>query len=210
MVKKYTLTLDKEFVQYCELNNIQDVDKKAKETFNRGFTILKYGETPSHIKGKEVTIEKEIIKEVEKIVEVTVEKLVEVPVEVIREVIREVPVEVIKEIIKEVPVEVEVIKEIIKEVPIEVESKSKTKTIIKEVPIEVIKEVPVEVIREVIKEVTVEVIKEVIKIDETEVNRLKTLNEQLQKELDEITKSLSKINKGTYMKNSNLNSLYDE
>jgi hypothetical protein len=198
MVKKYTLTLDKEFVQYCELNNIQDVDKKAKETFNRGFTILKYGETPSHIKGKEVTIEKEIIKEVEKIVEVTVEKLVEVPVEVIREVIREVPVEVIKEIIKEVPVEVEVVKE--------VQGKSKTKTIIKEVPVEIIKEVPVEVI----KEVTVEVIKEVIKIDETEVNRLKTLNEQLQKELDEITKSLSKINKGTYMKNSNLNSLYDE
>ena len=198
MAKKYTLTLDKEFVQYCELNDIQDVEKKAKETFNRGFTILKYGETPSHIKGKEVTIEKEVIKEVEKIVEVTVEKLVEIPVEVIREVIREVPVEVIKEIIKEVPVEVEVVKE--------VQGKSKTKTIIKEVPIEIIKEVPVEVI----KEVTVEVIKEVIKIDETEVNRLKTLNEQLQKELDEITKSLSKINKGTYMKNSNLNSLYDE
>ena len=196
MVKKYTLTLDKEFVQYCELNNIQDVDKKAKETFNRGFTILKYGETPSHIKGKEVTIEKEVIKEVEKIVEVTVEKLVEIPVEVIREVIREVPVEVIKEIIKEVPVEVEVVKEV----------QGKSKTIIKEVPVEIIKEVPVEVI----KEVTVEVIKEVIKIDETEVNRLKTLNEQLQKELDEITKSLSKINKGTYMKNSNLNSLYDE
>lgn len=178
MVKKYTLTLDKEFVQYCELNNIQDVDKKAKETFNRGFTILKYGETPSHIKGKEVTIEKEI----EKIVEVTVEKLVEVPVEVIREVIREVPVEVIKEIIKEVPVEVEG------------KTKTKTKTIIKEV----------------IKEVPVEVIKEVIKVDETEIIRLKELNEKLQKELDGITDSLSKINKAKYMKNSNLNSLYDE
>ena len=204
MVKKYTLTLDKEFVQYCELNNIQDLDKKAKETFNRGFTILKYGETPSHIKGKEVTIEKEIIKEVEKIVEVTVEKLVEVPVEVIREVIREVPVEVIKEIIKEVPVEV--IREIIKEVPIEVEVikevESKSKTIIKEVPIEVIKEV--------IKEVPVEVIKEIVKIDETEIIRLKGLNEQLQKELDAITESLGKINKAKYMKNSNLNSLYDE
>lgn len=178
MVKKYTLTLDKEFVQYCELNNIQDVDKKAKETFNRGFTILKYGETPSHIKGKEVTIEKEV----EKIVEVTVEKLVEVPVEVIREVIREVPVEVIKEIIKEVPVEVEG------------KTKTKTKTIIKEV----------------IKEVPVEVIKEVIKVDETEIIRLKELNEKLQKELDGITDSLSKINKAKYMKNSNLNSLYDE
>jgi len=204
MVKKYTLTLDKEFVQYCELNNIQDLDKKAKETFNRGFTILKYGETPSHIKGKEVTIEKEIIKEVEKIVKVTVEKLVEVPVEVIREVIREVPVEVIKEIIKEVPVEV--IREIIKEVPIEVEVikevESKSKTIIKEVPIEVIKEV--------IKEVPVEVIKEIFKIDETEIIRLKGLNEQLQKELDAITESLGKINKAKYMKNSNLNSLYDE
>ena len=178
MVKKYTLTLDKEFIQYCELNNIQDVDKKAKETFNRGFTLLKYGETPSHIKRKEVTIEKEV----EKIVEVTVEKIVEVPVEVIREVIREVPVEIIKEIIKEVPVEVEVIRE--------VEGKPKTKT--------------------VVKEVTVEVIKEIIKIDETEIIRLKTLNEQLQKELDAITESLSKINKAKYMKNSNLNSLYDE
>jgi hypothetical protein len=204
MVKKYTLTLDKEFIQYCELNNIQDVDKKAKETFNRGFTILKYGETPSHIKGKEVTIEKEIIKEVEKIVEITVEKLVEVPVEVIREVIREVPVEVIKEVIKEVPVEV--IREIIKEVPIEVE-------VIKEVESEsktIIKEVPIEVIKEVIKEVPVEVIKEIVKIDETEIIRLKGLNEQLQKELDAITESLGKINKAKYMKNSNLNSLYDE
>lgn len=196
MAKKYTLTLDKEFVQYCELNDIQDVDKKAKETFNRGFTLLKYGETPSHIKGKEVTIEKEIIKEVEKIVEVTVEKLVEVPIEVIREVIREVPVEIIKEVIKEVPVEVKV--EVIKEVELE----GKTKTVIKEV----IKEIPVEVIREV----PVEVIKEVIKIDETEINRLKGLNDKLQKELDAITESLGKINKATYMKNSNLNSLYDE
>jgi hypothetical protein len=202
MAKKYTLTLDKEFVQYCELNDIQDVDKKAKETFNRGFTILKYGETPSHIKGKEVTIEKEIIKEIEKIVEVTVEKLVEVPVEVIREVVREVPVEVIKEIIKEVPIEVEVIKEI--------QGKSKTKTIIKEVPVEVIKEVSIEVIKEVIKEVPVEVIKEIVKIDETEIIRLKGLNEQLQKELDAITESLTKINKAKYMRNSDMNSLYDE
>jgi hypothetical protein len=214
MKQKNSLILDKEFIQYCELNGIEDIDKLAKETFNRGFTILKYGETPSHIKGKEVTIEKEIIKEVEKIVKVTVEKLVEVPVEVIREVIREVPVEVIKEVIKEVPVEV--IKEIIKEVPIEVEvikeiqGKSKTKTIIKEVPVEVIIEVSIEVIKDVIKEVPVEVIKEIVKIDETEIIRLKGLNEQLQKELDAITESLGKINRAKYMKNSNLNSLYDE
>lgn len=208
MAKKYTLTLDKEFVQYCELNDIQDIDKKAKETFNRGFTILKFGETPSHIKGKEVTIEKEIIKEVikevpvdriiEKTIEVEVEKLVEVPVEVFRDVIKEVPVEVIREVIKEVPVEVEIIKEI--------EGKTKTKTIIKEVPVEIIKEVPIEVIREVIREVPVEV----IKVDETEINRLKELNKKLQDELDKITESLEKLNKGKYMKNSDLNSLYDE
>ncbi len=187
MVKKYTLTLDKEFIQYCELNNIKDIDKKAKEVFNRGFTILKYGETPSHIKGKEVTIEKEI----EKIVEVTVEKLVEVPVEVIREVVREVPVEVIKEVIKEIPVEVEVIKEI--------EGATKTETVIKEVPIEVIKEI--------IKEVPIEK----IVIDTLEINRLKSENEKLTKELDTLTESLNKrFNQAKYMKNSDMNSLYDE
>lgn len=46
MKKKYSLILDNEFIQFCELNNITDIDKMAKETFNKGFTILKYGETP--------------------------------------------------------------------------------------------------------------------------------------------------------------------
>jgi hypothetical protein len=46
MKKKYTLTLDDDFIQYCKLNNIDDIDTLAKKTFNRGFTILKYGETP--------------------------------------------------------------------------------------------------------------------------------------------------------------------
>ena len=46
MEKKFTLTLDNEFLQYCELNNIKDVNKLGKETFNRGFSLLKYGETP--------------------------------------------------------------------------------------------------------------------------------------------------------------------
>lgn len=46
MKKKYSLILDDEFVQYCELNNIEHVESLAKETFKRGFTILKYGETP--------------------------------------------------------------------------------------------------------------------------------------------------------------------
>lgn len=46
MGKKYSLTLDNEFIQYCKLNNIDDIEGKAKEVFTQGFTILKYGETP--------------------------------------------------------------------------------------------------------------------------------------------------------------------
>lgn len=86
MKKKNSLILDDEFIQYCQINNIEDIDKLAKETFNRGFTILKYGEIPSIVNNK-----KEIIKEVE--------------------VIKEVPVEKIVEIVKEVPIREEIIVE---------------------------------------------------------------------------------------------------
>ena len=119
MKKKYSLTLDSEFLEYCELNNIEDSDKLAKDIFSRGFSLIKYGETPVSGKSvKEKIVEKEIIKEipvevikeVEKIV--YEEKIVEVPIEKIVEVIKEVPIEVkgekqviIKEVIKEVPVE---------------------------------------------------------------------------------------------------------
>ena len=131
MKPKSTLILDNEFIQYCELNKIVNIEKLAKETFNRGFSLLKYGETPNGNRTKEIVeVQKEVIKEIK----VEVEKIVEVPIEVIRE--------VIKEVIVEVPVEV--IKEVI------VEKKGKTKTVTKEV----IKEVPVEKIVEVIKEVT--------------------------------------------------------
>jgi len=125
MKPKSTLILDNEFIQYCELNNIKDVDKKAKETFNRGFSLLKYGETPKGTKTKEI-----VEVPVEVIVEKIVERIVEVPFEVIKEVRIEVPVEIIKEVV--------------------VEKQGKTKTITKEV----IKEVPVEKIVEVIREVT--------------------------------------------------------
>ena len=106
--------LDDEFVRYCELNKITDMDSLAKKTFQRGFTILKFGETPVSARGKETIVEKEVIREVEKIVEI--EKIIEI--------IKEVPVERIVEIIKEVPVEVKgktqiITKEVIKEVPIE-------------------------------------------------------------------------------------------
>ena len=50
MKKKHSLILDDEFIKYCELNNIVNIDELARQTFKRGFTILKYGETPSSIK----------------------------------------------------------------------------------------------------------------------------------------------------------------
>ena len=105
MEKKHTLTLDKEFILYCELNNIKDINKTAQETFNRGFSLLKYGETPmggSII--QEVIVEKEII----------VDREIRVPYEVIKEVRVEVPVEIIKEVTLQGETIVnEVVKEII-------------------------------------------------------------------------------------------------
>ena len=47
MEKKCSLILDKEFIQYCKLNDIEDVEKLAKETFQKGFALLKYGDPPS-------------------------------------------------------------------------------------------------------------------------------------------------------------------
>ena len=126
MKPKSTLILDSEFIQYCGLNKIDNVDKLAQETFNRGFSLLKYGETPNGNRTKEIV---EVTKEVIKEVIVEVEKIVEVPVEVIKEVIKEVRIEVPIEVIREVVVE----------------KKGKTKTVTKEV----IKEVPVEKIVEV-------------------------------------------------------------
>jgi len=41
-----SLILDKDFIQYCELNKIEDIEKLAKETFKRGFDLLKYGNIP--------------------------------------------------------------------------------------------------------------------------------------------------------------------
>jgi len=122
--------LDNEFIEFCELNNIKDVNKKAKEVFDRGFTILKYGELPGS--NKEIV---EVVKEIT--VEVPVEKIVEV----------------------KVPYEVEVIKEIIKEVPVEIVKEGETKTIIKEIIKEVPVEKIVEVTKEVINNKLVEELK---------------------------------------------------
>jgi hypothetical protein len=116
MKKKNSLTLDDEFIKYCEINQITDIEGTAKKIFQRGFTIEKYGETPTTAKGRDVEVIKEVIKEV------PVEKIVEVIKTI--EIIKEVPVEKIVEVIKEVPVKVKgekqvIVKEVIKEVPVE-------------------------------------------------------------------------------------------
>ncbi len=168
MVKKNSLTLDNEFIQYCQLNKIDNIEKLANETFNRGFAILKYGETPNSNVTEKIV---EVIKEV--VVEKIIEKIVEVPVEVIREIIKEIPVEVIKEV--------------------KVKGKNTTKEIIKEVPITTI-------VPDVEKE------KEL----NNQIDGLKKKNDELQLELDKLNNVLNKLNKGTYMKNSDLSNLYDE
>ena len=118
-MQKSFLTLDNEFLKYCEINNIIDPEKLAKEIFQRGFSIIKYGETPNGLKGQNTIIEKEVIKEV--IVEKFVDRIVEKPIEIIKEVIKEVSVEVIKEVPIEIKGDTQIItKEVIKEVTVEV------------------------------------------------------------------------------------------
>ena len=46
MEKNNYLILDDEFIKYCRLNNIIDVEKKAMEIFKKGFDIEKYGSIP--------------------------------------------------------------------------------------------------------------------------------------------------------------------
>jgi hypothetical protein len=159
MKKKNSLILDNEFLIYCEINKIENIDKLAKETFDRGFSLLKYGETPTGNK----TVK-------EKIVEVIKEVIIE----------KEIPIEIIKEVI------VEKIVEVIKEVPIKIQGDTQIVT----------------------KEVIVEKIVEVINNDEIE--KLTKRNSELEIELENIKMSLNKFNKSTYMKNSDLGSLYSE
>jgi hypothetical protein len=117
-MQKSFLTLDNEFLKYCEINNITDPEKLAKEIFQKGFTIVKYGEIPNGLRGQNTIIEKEVIKEV--IVEKFIDRIVEKPIEVIKEVIKEVPVEVIKEVPIEIKGDTQIVtKEVIKEVTVD-------------------------------------------------------------------------------------------
>lgn len=102
-----------DILDYCKLNNIDDVELFVSQCFKQGFDIKKYGLLGKTLNEgeKDLKTSGEREKWVEK--EVIVEKRVEIPVEVIKEIekIIEVPVEIIKEVVVE--------KEVIKEVPIE-------------------------------------------------------------------------------------------
>ncbi len=74
MKQKSTLILDDEFIQYCKLNNILDVEKFAKEIFNKGFTLFKYGDKPLlKIEPAEI-ISKEKEEKIEKIIKPNIEQ----------------------------------------------------------------------------------------------------------------------------------------
>jgi len=105
MKPKSMLILDSEFIQYCKINNIEDINGLAQKTFNRGFSILKYGETPTNNTTTKIV---EVIKEVQVEVIKEIEVIKEVQVEVIREVIVEKQGKtkmITKEVIKEIPIE---------------------------------------------------------------------------------------------------------
>jgi hypothetical protein len=46
MEAKHSLTLSKEFIEYCNLNDIKDIEKFAKQVFETGFTVTKFGVKP--------------------------------------------------------------------------------------------------------------------------------------------------------------------
>jgi len=98
---------ENDILQYCKINNIEDVNLFVTQCFKQGFDIKKYGflgnslnEDEKHLIN-EVIVEKRIEIPVEVIKEV--EKIIEVPVEV--KVIEYVDREIIKEVIVEVPKE---------------------------------------------------------------------------------------------------------
>ena len=80
---------ENDILQYCKINNIEDVSFFVTQCFKQGFDIKKYGFLGNSLNEGEKHLKTEVI----------VEKRIEIPVEVIKEVIVE------REVIKEVPVE---------------------------------------------------------------------------------------------------------
>ena len=64
MKKKYSLILGEDFIQYCELNNINNIDEFAKETFQKGFLQIKYGWNPKIDSDKVIDRPPVMIKEI--------------------------------------------------------------------------------------------------------------------------------------------------
>ena len=206
--------------EYCKLNDIEDIDKFIVKCFTGGFNTTKYGLLGDDSGKTSIVEEKQV--EIEVIREIRVEVPVEVikEVEVIREIRVEVPVETIKEVEVIKYVDREVIREIKVEVPVPIieEKRDESEPTIIEKIVEVIKEVPVDRVVEVEK--IVEVIKEVIVEVDSGNDKLKLIQETLQKlrkelslkntrieELEKINKQLESSNMergAVYMKGSNL------
>jgi len=208
--KKY----NSDILDYCKLNNIEDIDLFVSHCFTQGFNIEKYGllgktlnEGEKNLKTdvaqeKRVEIPVEVIKEIEKIVEVPVDKIIEV------EKIVEVPIEIVveKEVIREVPVEkvvtkIEYISDkttedelggIIAKLEEEMSKKDEDldelrrnlDILLDKPPVEIIKEV--EVIREVEKpNDKVNLLQQTIQNLTSEVRELKKKNEELENKLND-------------------------
>lgn len=92
---------EKDILQYCKVNDIEDVSLFVTQCFKQGFDIKKYGFLGNSLNEGEKHLISEVI--VEKRIEIPVEVIKEVPIEV--KVIEYVDREVIKEVTIEVPVE---------------------------------------------------------------------------------------------------------
>ena len=202
-----------DILDYCKLNNIDDVELFVSQCFKQGFDIKKYGLLGKTLNEGEKDLIKEVI--VEKLVEVPVDRIVEVPVEVVIE----------KEIIKEIPVEkvvtkVEYISDkttedelggVIAELKNEMSKKDEKLDELRrsldialdKPPVEIIKEV--EVIKEVEKpndkvimlQDTLQKLRSEMKDKNTEIDGLKGLIKQLESRLNPTG--------AVYMKGSNIN-----
>ena len=86
--------------QFCDLNNIENIDEFMYKCFQEGFNIRKYGLLGKTVNEGEKDLKTGIVGEKQVEIEVIREIRVEVPVEVEKVVIKEMPVEVIKEIEK--------------------------------------------------------------------------------------------------------------
>ena len=92
-----------DILQYCKINNIEDVSMFVTQCFKQGFDIKKYGFLGNSLNEGEKHLKTEVIGEKRIEIPVEVIKEVEVPVEI--KVIEYVDREVVKEVLVEIPKE---------------------------------------------------------------------------------------------------------